>query len=470
MSPDDTRTSFPGDSGPSARSPAGLPRIVIVGRPNVGKSTLTNRLVGSRVSIVEPTAGVTRDRVTIRARLRSGGQRREVEVVDTGGIGIVDRDDLGPLVEEQVRIALATADLVLFVVDARDGVTPLDREVADRLRGETRPILLLCNKVEGGQTGWAVEDFRSLGMESDPIPISAQNGNGITDLLELIMERLPIQDPDAKIGPAPSMKLAIIGRRNAGKSTLINSLAREERVIVSEVPGTTRDAVDVVIERDGETFILIDTAGVRKKSSMADAVEFFSDARSHKAIRRADLILLLFDATRPLSVIEKKLARYVRDRYKPVVIGANKWDLVDGVEPEEFRTYLDRTMPGLGWAPISFMSAKTGLNVSRTLELVREIRSQANMRFGTGELNRVLKRAMEGRTPESGGHRLRIYYATQTDGAPPTFLLFVNERELFGKNTVRYLENRLREGLGIEDVPIRIMLRNRSKVDPDAPA
>ncbi|MFT5688100.1 MAG: GTP-binding protein, partial [Planctomycetota bacterium] len=346
-----------------------LPRVVLVGRPNVGKSTLLNRMCGSRVSIVEPTAGVTRDRIAVPARIPTHWGQRVVEVIDTGGIGIVDRDDLGPRVEEQVRAALEVADLVLFVVDVREGITPLDREVARRLRGIETPVLMVVNKVEGDKLTWDVDVFHSLGLVETLHAISAQNGEGMGDLYEAMSEALPAHTPE-EILPRPTLKVAVIGRRNAGKSTLVNAIAREDRVIVSEIPGTTRDAIDVIIERDGETFVMIDTAGVRKRKSHADAIEFYSDARSHKAIRRADVVLLMFDATENLSAIEKKLARYVVDHHKPVVLVPNKWDLVQGLEPGAYQAYLEQELPGLIWAPVSFMSAKAGDNVQGTMDLV----------------------------------------------------------------------------------------------------
>jgi GTP-binding protein len=453
-----------------------LPRIAVVGRPNVGKSTLTNRMCGSRVSIVEPTEGVTRDRIIVRARIptREWGER-EVEVVDTGGIGIVDRDDLGSVVEEQVRIALATADLVLFVVDARTGITPLDREVAARLRGRAgshRPVLLVVNKVESDALEWDVDVFRSFGIGDEPFAISAQNGTGMAPLYERIAELLPAPGPgDRAPGDSAALvqplKIAVVGRRNAGKSTLVNAFAREERVIVSEIPGTTRDAVDVIVERDGRTTVLIDTAGVRKKARMDDAIEFFSDARSHKAIRRADVCLVLFDATRKLSSIEKRLARYVTDHHKVVVLGANKWDLVENANPEDFREYLDRELPGLSFAPVSFLSAKDKKGVTETFNLCRELFVQASTRTTTGELNRVLERALESRSPSSKGHRVRVRYATQADVCPPTFVLFVNDKRLIGKNYLRYLENRIREELPFPEVPIRIVLRDNAPTEEE---
>lgn len=442
-----------------------LPRVAIVGRPNVGKSTLLNRMVGSRVSIVEPTAGVTRDRIAVPARLFRGVPEHWVEVIDTGGIGIVDRDDLGPHVEEQIRGALELADLVLFVVDVRDGITPLDREVATRLRGIDLPVLLVVNKVEGESLQWEVDAFRELGIGDEPFVISAQNGQGLTELYEEICAVVPGTEFDERPVAPPVMRLAVVGRRNAGKSTLINNLAREERMIVSEIPGTTRDAVDVIFERDGKRFVAIDTAGLRKKSSLEDAIEFYSDARSHKGVRRADVVVLLFDVSQKFSSIEKRLARYVVDHYKPVVLAANKWDLAEGFEPEDFQKYIDDQLPGLAWAPVAFLSAKEGRGVEELLAVSQELFEASSRRVGTGELNRVLKRALEARSPSSKGYRANVKYATQAETSPPTFVLFVNDKRLFGKTYLRYLENRLREELGFDEVPVRIVLRSAA----DAP-
>ncbi len=452
-------------TGESGRRASRLPRVAIVGRPNVGKSTLLNRMCGRRVSIVEPTAGVTRDRVAVDARLRTDLGERWLEVVDTGGIGIVDRHDLGRHVEEQVRAAVVSSDLVLFLVDGRDGLTPLDEEVARRLRGIRQPVILVVNKVENERAEWEVEPFRKLGLVEGPFAISAQNGQNLEPLYERIADLLPAPEGDESARrAAPTFKLAIVGRRNAGKSTLVNQLVGEERVIVSEVPGTTRDAIDVILERDGETFVVIDTAGVRKKKSFEDAVDFYSDARSTKAIRRADAVLLLFDATEKLSSLEKRLARFVTDQYKPVVLGANKWDLAVGLRPEDFRSYLDQELPGLHFAPKVFLSAKTGQSVWDAVLLCREMFRQGAQRVPTAEVNRVIERALASRTPGRKGHLVRVRYATQAETSPPTFVVFVNDKRLVGQDTVRFLENRLREELPFEEVPVRILLRDRGHV------
>lgn len=456
----DNRTKGQGASLP-------LPRVALVGRPNVGKSTLLNRLCGSRVAIVEPTAGVTRDRIAVPARLHTSEGERWVEVIDTGGLGIVDRDDLGPHVEAQVDVALKGADLVLFLTDVRDGLTPPDAQVARLLRGASIPVQLVVNKAEGGDYDYQAEEFRRLGIGGEPIVISAQNGEGIADLRERVVELCP-GAPTEKPGETPRMKIAVVGRRNAGKSTLVNRLAGEERMIVSEIEGTTRDAVDVVFEREGETFVVIDTAGIRKRSKVEDAIEFFSDARSMRTIRRADVVVLLFDVTRKLSAIEKNLARYAVDRFKPIVLAANKWDLVEGQTPEDFRTYLDAQLPGLSFAPIVFLSAKEGMQTDELIDVCNDLFEQGQQRVATSDLNQVLEKALEARQPSSKGYRVRVRYATQAEVSPPTFVLFVNDKKHVGKDWLRYLTNRFREDLPFPEVPLRIVLKDKKTIEEES--
>ncbi|MDP1795569.1 MAG: ribosome biogenesis GTPase Der [Acidimicrobiales bacterium] len=446
-----------------------LRRIAIVGRPNVGKSTLLNRMVGSRVSIVEPTAGVTRDRIAVPGHIPTGDGERWFEIIDTGGIGIVDRDDLGPEVEAQVLSAVQSADLVLFLVDVRDGLTPLDHEVAKRLRGIAPPVLLCVNKSEGRQAEWGLDEFRRLGVGEGPFAISAQNGDGLSELYERIGELLPPLDEPERDHPAETfMKLAVLGLRNAGKSTLVNAIAGEERMIVSEIPGTTRDAVDVRFERDGKHFVVIDTAGLRKKSKIADAIEFFSDARSFRTIRRADVVLHLFDVSQELGQTDKKLARYVIDHYKPVILCANKWDLVSDMERTEFVDYIRGELPQLAYAPLKFLSSKTGQGVEAILKLAESLFERSHAKITTGALNRIVKRASEERGPNSGGTLVRIYYATQISTAPPTFRLFVNDKRHLNKNYVRYLTSRLREELDLADLPIRLELTDKKEQESQA--
>jgi GTP-binding protein len=352
--------------------------------------------------------------------------------------------------------------MVLFLLDARDGLTPLDRKVAELLRGVTVPVIVVANKCEHENSSWEAEAFHALGVGERIMNISAQNGNGMSALIEFLWEQFPQAPPRRPVEPADAMMLAIVGRRNAGKSTLTNFLAGEERMIVSEIPGTTRDAVDVRFERDGTNFVVVDTAGVRKKSKLADAIEFFGESRSRRTVRRANVVILLFDVTQSLSAIEKTLARYATVHYKSVVLAANKWDLVEDKDPEAYRKYLDSQLPGLSRAPIAFLSAKKGDGARELLNLALELHEQSAQRVSTGELNRVLSKALESRGPSSRGQRARLKYATQAGVHPPTFVLFVNDRKLIGKDHLRYIENRIRDAFPFPEVPVRIVLRDKN--------
>jgi GTP-binding protein len=451
----------PADTDGAGEARATPFRVAIVGRPNVGKSTLLNRLCGSRISIVEPTEGVTRDRVSAPARLATPAGERWIEVIDTGGIGIVDRDDLGDEVEHQVGLALASAHLILFLVDVREGLVPLDTAVAQRLRAARVPVQIVCNKAETDAHGWDVDQFRRLGVGGEPLAISAQNGLGLGPLVARIADELAARGLAGLAPEAPVLRLAVVGRRNAGKSTLINALAGEERMIVSEIPGTTRDAVDVRFERDGKSFVAIDTAGVRKASKMADAIEFYGEARSRRTIRRADVVILLFDVSAELAAIDKRLARDVVDHHRPLILAGNKWDKVREYERREFIDYVRAELPGLDFAPLAFLSALEGQGVEGLVALAEKLFQESRRRVSTGELNRVLRRSLEARAPARTGARLRVLYATQADEAPPTFVLFVNDKRLFTRATLRYIENRLRADLAFEHVPLRIVLRDK---------
>jgi len=423
----------------------------------VGKSSLFNCLIRERIAIVEPTPGITRDRLYGEVRRR--GTR--FTLADTGGIGIVDRDDLAEEVERQVHEAIADADLLVFLVDIREGPVALDDRVASILRTTGKPVILAANKADHpGADASAVEFFR-LGF-GEPLPVSAEQRRNISDLVEAVEAILP-EAVGEEAEPGRAVKVCIVGRRNAGKSTLTNALAGGDRVIVSETPGTTRDSVDVNVTREGERLVLVDTAGIRRRSRIQNSVEFYSQARAEKAIRRSDVALLLLDATVEIGVVDKKIADYVTRHYKACVVAVNKWDLVPAeLTPAKFLPYIHERLRGLAWAPVSFLSAETGLNVEETFALARELVVQMDTRVSTAEVNRVVREAFERRKPPPREGRLpKIYFATQVSVRPPTIVLFVNRPRWFGHDYLRYLENRFREELPFAEVPVRMVLRQR---------
>ncbi len=432
--------------------------IAIVGRPNVGKSSLFNCLARRRISIVEPTSGVTRDRLSTEINHKNC----TFELIDTGGMGVIDVDGLTKDIENQIEIALTRADILLFVVDVREGITPLDATIARKLRCLGKKTILVANKVDTPKFEYQVAEFNKLGF-GEPVPVSAVERFGRSDLLDRIIALLPEQGPET-ISSEPIMKLAIVGKRNAGKSTLINTLAKEQRVIVSEVPGTTRDSVDVQFEIGGKTFLAIDTAGVRKKGQVKDSIEFYSMARAERSIRRADVVLFLIDTTLKVSDVDKKLGDYIDTEKKPCIIVFNKWDLSNGVETETFNKYIQQCMPGLSFAPLSFISAKKNEHVDELIDLALELYAQANTRVSTSELNRALEEALTLHRPTRKKSKSpKIYYATQVSVAPPTFVLFVNEPELFDSDYERYLSNQIRSKLPYSEVPLKFHFRPRSQ-------
>lgn len=436
-----------------------LPVVAIVGRPNVGKSSLFNWLVGRRISIVDPTAGVTRDRVSTSISLGD----RYAELVDTGGMGIVDADNLTADVERQIQVALDSAAVVVFLVDVRDGVTPLDQDVADRLRVVKKPVVLVANKADTEKFVQQTGEFFQLGY-GEPLAVSAEQKLGKAELFDAILSKLP---PDTGEGPPAeaALKLAIVGRRNVGKSTFINSLAEAERVIVSEVPGTTRDSIDVRFERDGKSFVAIDTAGVRKKTSLASDVEFYSMHRAERSIRRADVVMHFFDARHRIGRVDKQLAAYILEHHKPAVFVVNKWDLVKTAMPtEKMANYVRALFPMLDYVPIAFITAKKGKNVLRLLQLAIQLHKQAGIRVSTGDLNRVVRAAIEANTPPLRNNRQpKIFYATQIGVHPPTVVLFTNGPELFDDTYVRYLTKTLRDTFPFSEVAIKVVLRAKGE-------
>jgi GTP-binding protein len=440
-----------------------VPVVAIVGRPNVGKSSLFNWLAGRRIAIVDPTAGVTRDRLSTLVTIGD----RYFELVDTGGMGIQDVDNLTAHVERQIETAIDQAQVILFVVDTRDGLMPLDEDVAKRLRYVSKPVICVANKCDTPELEPQTAEFYKLGR-GKLICVSAQQNRGKKHLLELIGERLP-KTEEAPPNLDVTMKLAIVGRRNTGKSTFINSLAQGERVIVSEVPGTTRDSVDVRIERDGQVLIAIDTAGVRRKQSVSTGIEFYSMARAERSIRRADVVLLFMDPRVRISKVDKQLADYILDQHKPVAFVVNKWDLMAPMPTSKFANYIRATFPSLDFVPIAFITAKSGKNVQAVLNLAQNLRKQAAQRVNTGDLNRVLREALEAQAPPMRQNRRpKIFYGTQVAADPPTIVLFTNGPSLFDNTYQRYLVKCFRDSLPFGDVPIKLYLRPKSRDDGGA--
>jgi GTP-binding protein len=434
-----------------------LPVVAIIGRPNVGKSSLLNALAGRMISIVEPTAGVTRDRVSTIL----GRDKQYFELVDTGGYGIVDSDRLESHIEQQIHQAIESANLVLFMVDIRDGIVPLDEKIAQLLRKNDLDVIGVANKADTAKMFPAAGEFSKLGF-GEFLCISAKNNLNKEVLLDTIFDRLAHLESDRPAEPA--MKIAIVGKRNAGKSTLVNAMVGSERVIVSETPGTTRDAVDVRFEKDGKTIIAIDTAGVRKKTRMvADSIEFYSYVRATSSIKRADVVLFLIDAAVPVSQVDKKLAKFIADEYKSCIIVVNKWDLAKGfAATEDYEDYLTKLLPGLKYAPLAFTTATESKNVQSVLDLSAEIFKQTTTWIPTTKLNKAFELIKHEKVGVSTGGkkgRPKIYYATQVAVNPVTILMFVNKPELFEENYRRFIVNRLRSILPVDEVPIRLFAR-----------
>jgi len=437
----------------------GIPVVAIVGRPNVGKSSLFNALMRRRISIVDPMAGVTRDRVSAVCELDG----RYVELVDTGGVGIVDRDDLGEHVERQILYAVCESAVILFVVDAREGISPLDRRTADLLKHHHERTLLVANKVDEPHMAAHAGEFVRLGF-GQALCVSAISGGGREALKEAILAALP--PADAETPGDAVMKVAVVGKRNSGKSTFINALAGQERMIVSEIPGTTRDSVDVRFEKDGRALVAIDTAGVRKKSRMTDTIEYYGYERALASIRRADVVLLFIDSTEPVGQVDKRLAHLILEERKPCAIVVNKWDLAKGrADTKSYGDYLAKVMPMLDFAPVAFTSATTGQNVDAAIDLAAALFKQARVRVNTSTLNTVIQEAVVANAPrpKRGNKSPKFLYATQVSVAPPTIVVFVNRPALVTETYQRFLMNRLRRHLPFEEVPIRLLFRARAR-------
>ncbi|PRR74679.1 ribosome biogenesis GTPase Der [Neomoorella humiferrea] len=430
------------------------PVVAIVGRPNVGKSTLFNRITGSRIAIVEDTPGVTRDRLYHDADWRGCS----FTLVDTGGIAVGNDDPLIVQVRRQAEAAVAEADVILFVVDARNGLTADDEEVANLLRRSGRPVILVANKVEDFRDPTPVHEFYRLGL-GDPVPISAIHGLNIGDLLDRIVELLPRFH---EVDDGEALRVAVVGRPNVGKSSIVNRLLGEERVIVSDLPGTTRDAIDTYIRRDEKEYVLIDTAGMRRKSRIVNATEHYSVLRTLKAVERSDVVLLILDGTEGVTEQDKKIAGYGHELGKASIIVVNKWDLVpkDDKTVVRYEEIIRRELSFMTYAPILFISALTGQRVARILPTVDAVGAAAARRVATSTLNDVVREAiMLTPPPAVKGQAVKIYYATQVKVKPPTFVFFCNRPDDVHFSYQRYLENQLRQAFGFEGTPLRLLFR-----------
>ena len=465
-----------------------VPRVVIVGRPNVGKSSLLNMLAGRRISIVDPTAGVTRDRVAAAVEVPApdaDGPDLKLEVIDTGGYGIVDAQSLEADVERQIGEGLAMADVVVFVIDAQAGVVPLDRTVAQLLRtsdvgpaARQRPVVVVANKTDTEKFEADAAEASRLGL-GQAVPVSAKTAHGVRGLRRALFEAVASLPADfaatrgAGDADETGLKVALVGKRNAGKSTLLNALVGHDRVIVSELEGTTRDSVDVRVEYPAEdggdplVFTAIDTAGLRRNRSLADDIEYFGQHRSLRSVRRADVCLFLIDATVPISQVDHLLSQEILKHHVPTVLVINKWDLAEKTrDPEDYVDYLTDALKGLTFAPMVFISAKRAEGLREAVGMAVNLFEQAGARVGTGELNRFFEAVFQKRGPGANKHgkQAKLLYATQVSEHPPHLVLFVNDPELFDHNYQSYLMNRIREELPFSEVPIKLSFRGKQKM------
>ncbi|MCX7902985.1 MAG: ribosome biogenesis GTPase Der [Caloramator sp.] len=435
------------------------PIVAIVGRPNVGKSTLFNKLVGKRISIVEDTPGVTRDRIYAEVEWLN----YKFTLVDTGGIEPESEDIILKQMKRQAQIAIETADVILFMVDGKEGLTATDIEVAEMLRRVNKPVVLVVNKIDNLKLEDNKFEFYSLGL-GEPITISAALSLGLGDMLDEIVKFF--KDKEATDEEEPLIKVAIVGKPNVGKSSLLNRLTGEERAIVSDIPGTTRDAIDSLVEINGEKFLFIDTAGIRRKSKIKEEIEKYSVIRSLAAIDRADVCLIMIDATEGVTEQDEKIAGIAHEAGKGIVIVVNKWDLIekDDKTMNEYNNRIRTALSFMTYAPIIYISAKTGQRVTKLIELIKFVADQNAMRVKTGVLNEVISEAVMLRQPPvEKGKALKIYYATQVSTKPPTFAIFVNDEEIVHFSYDRYLENQIRQHFGFEGTPIRLVYKSKKE-------
>ena len=436
------------------------PVVAIVGRPNVGKSTLFNKLVGRRMSIVDDTPGVTRDRIYGDCEWLG----HTFLLVDTGGIEPNTTDTILAQMRTQAEVAIDTADAIIFVTDLKSGLVATDHEVASMLQKSGKPVILCVNKCDSiGEPDPAFYEFYNLGL-GDPFPVSASHGHGTGDLLDEVLKYLPESSEEEEEDDA--IRVAVIGKPNAGKSSLINRICGQERVIVSDIAGTTRDSIDTEVENEDGRFVFIDTAGIRRRSRVSDSIEKYSIIRAKMAVERATVCVIMIDATEGFTEHDSKVAGIACENGKACIIAVNKWDAVekDGKTMDTFRRELMQDFSFMSYAPIIFISAKTGQRIDRLMKLIKFVDDQNSIRISTGNLNTILAHATARvQPPTDKGRRLKIYYMTQASTRPPTFVCFVNNTELFHFSYQRYLENQIREVFGLEGTPVKFVIRERSE-------
>ena len=436
------------------------PIVAIVGRPNVGKSTLFNKLIGQRLSIVEDTPGVTRDRIFGECEWKN----RKFSLVDTGGIEPESKDIILSQMRTQAQIAIDSADCIIFVTDVRTGMVATDLNIAQMLQRSKVPVIVCVNKCDTlGDPPADFYEFYNLGL-GDPVAISSTHGLGVGDLLDEVFAKIPEELFQENEDDSGSLRVAIVGKPNAGKSSLVNQILGEERVIVSDVAGTTRDAVDTSFEKDGKTYTLVDTAGMRKRGKVDEGIERYSVLRSLSAVDNCDVCVIVVDANEGISEQDSKIAGYAHEKGKASIIAVNKWDLIekDTNTMKQFREKVNLELGFMLYAPQIYISALTGQRVGKLFELINFVHEQNSMRIKTGMLNDVLGEAtMKVQPPSDKGKRLKIYYMTQASTCPPTFVVFVNDKELMHFSYLRYLENQIRGVFGLEGTPVRFIVRER---------
>lgn len=434
------------------------PIVAIIGRQNVGKSTLLNRLAGRRIAITEDLPGTTRDRIFAPVSWRGS----QFSVVDTGGLILQPLSTLAQEINEQVQAAIDDADIIIFLVDVKEGVTPVDQEIAGRLRQVAKPLIVAVNKADNERLEAQAVEFFELGL-AEPVIISAYHGRGISELLDRVVTLLPPTPPPVP-AEAAAIKVAIIGRANVGKSTLLNALLGEERAIVDEAPGTTRDAIDTPFDFEGQSVVLIDTAGIRRRGRIVPGLERYSVIRSLRAIDRADIVLVVIDGAEMVTAQDAHVAGLVIEAAKGIILVVNKWDLVKGVSRAEFADIVKGRLKFAPYAPVLCVSAKMGQGVAEIMPEVSRVYQERGKRIATTEVNSMLKEALtKHRPPRKGKRQLKILYATQAEVNPPTFVFFVNDTRLMHFSYQRYLENRLRQSFGFAGTPVRLVFKPRGE-------